>query len=137
MVCIRCRVDRVLRRSFRCCLAAPTSGCFPNRLGESPAEPAFMLIHLTLRLAPAVELAGGNVEPPDETPIADLFLVRHAPPSVQPRLHLLSGFSVSEFVRAQVARWSVLIFWEATTFSPKNSFRCLLEGLDVGAVATR
>src|SRR5215831_12991506 len=91
-----------------------------------PGNPAVMLIHLAVPLAPAVELAGCNVEPPDETPRADLglprpapdeihdlvprivrnpgpgqssqlfFLGQHALPSVQPKPHLSSGSSAPD-----------------------------------------
>src|SRR5215472_11375332 len=50
----------------------------PKVLGN----PAVMLIHLAVPLAPAVELAGRNVEPPDETPGADLGLPRPAPDEI-------------------------------------------------------
>src|SRR5277367_1830681 len=47
-----------------------------------PGNPAVMLIHLAVPLAPAVELAGCNVEPPDEPPSAHLGLLRPAPDEI-------------------------------------------------------
>ncbi len=44
-----------------------------------PGNPAVMLIDLAVPLAPAVELAGRDAEPPDEPPGADLGLFRPAP----------------------------------------------------------
>src|SRR6516225_3450843 len=88
-----------------------------------PGNPAVMLVDLAVSLAPAVELAGCNVVPPDETPGTDLglcrpapdeihdlvprfvrnpdpgqssptlFLGQHAPPSVRPKPHPSSGSS--------------------------------------------
>lgn len=47
-----------------------------------PRNPAVMLIDLAVSLAPAVEPAGGTVEPPDETPGTDLGLPRPAPDEI-------------------------------------------------------
>src|SRR6516162_1582965 len=47
-----------------------------------PGNPAVMLVDLAVSLAPAVELAGCNVVPPDETPGADLGLCRPAPDEI-------------------------------------------------------
>jgi hypothetical protein len=57
-----------------------------------------MLIHLAVPLAPAVELAGCNVEPPDETPGADLGLPRPTPDEIHAIRYgpafISNGFSV-------------------------------------------
>ena len=47
-----------------------------------PGNPAVMLIDLAVPLAPAVELAGRDVEPPDEPPGADLGLLRPVPDEI-------------------------------------------------------
>ncbi len=47
-----------------------------------PGNPAVMLIDLAVPLPPAVELAGRDVEPPDESPGADLGLLRPAPDEI-------------------------------------------------------
>src|SRR5580693_351328 len=45
---------------------------------EVAGHPAVMLIHLPVALPPVVELAGSDVEPPNEPPGADLGLLRPA-----------------------------------------------------------
>jgi hypothetical protein len=47
-----------------------------------PGNPTVVLIDLAVPLAPAVELAGRDVEPPDEPPGADLGLLRPAPDEI-------------------------------------------------------
>jgi hypothetical protein len=42
---------------------------------EVAGNPAVMLVHLSVALSPVVELAGGDVEPPDELTGADLSLL--------------------------------------------------------------
>ena len=44
-----------------------------------PGNPTIVLIHASVALAPAVKLAGGDAEPADEPPGADLGLLRPAP----------------------------------------------------------
>src|ERR1019366_5146630 len=96
---------------------------FPILQPKVPGNPAVVLIDLAVPLAPAVELTGRDVEPPDEPPGADLgllrpapdeihdvvprivrnpgagqssptlFLGQHAPPSVRPKPHTSSGSS--------------------------------------------
>ena len=41
-----------------------------------------MLVHLTVAFPPVVELASGDVEPPDEPPGADLGLLRPTPDEI-------------------------------------------------------
>src|SRR5690242_19788596 len=45
-------------------------------------NPAVVLVHLAVAFAPVVELTGGDVEPLDELPGADLGLLRPAPHEV-------------------------------------------------------
>src|SRR5437016_3840049 len=49
---------------------------------EIPGNPAVVLVHLAVAFPPVVELAGGDVEPPDEPPGADLGLFRPAPDEI-------------------------------------------------------
>jgi hypothetical protein len=49
---------------------------------ELPGNPAVVLVDAPVTLAPAVELAGCDVEPPDEPPGADLSLFRPAPDEI-------------------------------------------------------
>src|SRR5271170_242632 len=55
---------------------------FPIIQPKVSGNPAVVLIHLAVPLAPAVELAGRDVEPPDEVPGADLSLFRPAPDEI-------------------------------------------------------
>src|SRR5947199_8828561 len=45
-------------------------------------NPAVVLVHLPVAFPPVVELAGADVEPPNEPPGADLGLLRPAPDEV-------------------------------------------------------
>ena len=45
---------------------------------EIAGNPAVVLVHLPIAFPPVVELAGGDVEPPNEPPGADLGLLRPA-----------------------------------------------------------
>src|SRR5690348_10418752 len=57
--------------------------CFSQSSSQkSPGNPAVMLIDLAVALAPVVELAGRDVQPPDEPPGADLGLLRPAPDEI-------------------------------------------------------
>src|SRR5437868_1157633 len=47
-----------------------------------PGNPSVVLAHLAVAFAPIVELTGGDVEPLDELPGADLGLLRPAPHEV-------------------------------------------------------
>ena len=49
---------------------------------EIAGNPAVVLVHLAVAFPPVVELAGGDVEPPDEPPGADLGLLRPAPDEI-------------------------------------------------------
>ncbi len=49
---------------------------------EIPGNPAVVLVHPALAFPPVVELAGSDVEPPDEPPGADLRLLRPAPDKI-------------------------------------------------------
>src|SRR5712672_754707 len=49
---------------------------------EIAGNPAVVLIHLAAAIPPVVELAGGDIEPPDEPPGADLGLLRPAPDEI-------------------------------------------------------
>src|SRR5262245_14257099 len=49
---------------------------------EIAGNPAVVLVHLTVPFPPVVELAGGDVEPHDEPPGADLGLLRPAPDEI-------------------------------------------------------
>src|SRR5258708_7185706 len=49
---------------------------------ETAGNPAVVLIHLAAAIPPVVELAGGDIEPPDEPPGADLGLLRPAPDEI-------------------------------------------------------
>src|SRR5215475_14251102 len=49
---------------------------------EVAGNPAVVLVHLPVAFPPVVELAGGDVEPPDEPPGADLGLLRPAPDEI-------------------------------------------------------
>src|ERR1700736_4094189 len=61
----------------------PDDGLFlPILQPEVAGNPAVVLVHLAVAFPPAVELAGGDVEPPDEVPGADLGLLRPAPDEV-------------------------------------------------------
>ncbi len=46
---------------------------------EIAGNPAIVLIDLAVAFPPVIELAGGDLEPPDEPPGADLGLRRPAP----------------------------------------------------------
>ncbi len=61
----------------------PDDGLFlPLLQPEIPGNPAVVLVRLAIALPPAVELAGGDVEPLDEAPGADLGLLRPAPDKI-------------------------------------------------------
>src|SRR5579872_4859687 len=49
---------------------------------EIAGNPAVVLVHLAVPFPPVVELAGGDVEPPDEPPGADLGPFRPAPDKI-------------------------------------------------------
>src|SRR5690242_5465590 len=49
---------------------------------EIAGNPAVVLVHLAVALPPVVELAGGDVEPPDEPPGADLGSLRPTPDEI-------------------------------------------------------
>src|SRR5205807_10046694 len=49
---------------------------------EIAGNPAVVLVHLAVAFPPVVELAGSDVEPPDEPPGADLGLLRPAPDEI-------------------------------------------------------
>src|ERR671915_296435 len=49
---------------------------------EAAGTPAVVLIPLPVAFPPIVELAGGDVEPPNEPPGADLSLLRPAPDEI-------------------------------------------------------
>src|SRR5260221_7882720 len=49
---------------------------------KSRGEPSRVLVHLAVAIPPVVELAGGDIEPPDEPPGADLGLLRPAPDEI-------------------------------------------------------
>ena len=49
---------------------------------EIAGNPAVVLVHLPVAFPPVVELAGGDVEPPNEPPGADLGLLRPAPDEI-------------------------------------------------------
>src|SRR5712664_2396679 len=49
---------------------------------KSRGEPSRVLVHLAVAIPPVVELAGGDVEPPNEPPGADLGLLRPAPDEI-------------------------------------------------------
>jgi hypothetical protein len=49
---------------------------------EIGGNPAVVLVHLAVAFPPVVELAGCDIEPPDEPPGADLGLLRPAPDEV-------------------------------------------------------
>src|SRR5882724_7264346 len=49
---------------------------------EIAGNPAVVLVHLAVAIPPVVELAGGDVEPHDKPPGADLSLLRPAPDKV-------------------------------------------------------
>src|ERR1039458_8256586 len=55
---------------------------FPFLQPKIPGNPAVMLIDLAVPLSPAVELAGRDVQPPDEAPGADLGLLLPAPDEI-------------------------------------------------------
>src|SRR5216684_3421819 len=55
---------------------------FPILQPEIPGNPAVVLVHLAVALPPVVELAGGDIEPPDEPPGADLGHLRPAPDEI-------------------------------------------------------
>ena len=50
---------------------------------EIAGNPAVVLVYLAVAFPPVVELAGGDVQPPDELPSADLGLLRLAPDEIQ------------------------------------------------------
>src|ERR1041385_3206095 len=45
-------------------------------------NPTLVVVHLAVALPPVIELAGGDVEPPDEAPGTDLGLLRPAPDEI-------------------------------------------------------
>src|SRR6266571_1677377 len=49
---------------------------------EIAGNPAVVLVHLAVAFPPVVELAGSDIEPPDEPPGADLGLLRPAPDEI-------------------------------------------------------
>src|SRR5712691_3603253 len=49
---------------------------------EIAGNPAVVLVHFSVAFPPVVELAGGDVEPLDEPPGADLGLLRPAPDEI-------------------------------------------------------
>src|SRR5262249_46885715 len=49
---------------------------------EIPGNPAVVLVHLAVAFPPVVELAGGDVEPHNEPPGADLGPLRPAPDEI-------------------------------------------------------
>src|SRR6478672_10287405 len=49
---------------------------------EVAGNPAVVPVHLPITFPPVVELAGSDVEPPDEPPGADLGLLRPAPDEI-------------------------------------------------------
>src|SRR6476620_3228442 len=49
---------------------------------EVAGNPAVVLVHLPVAFPPVVELAGGDVEPPNEPPGTDLGLLRPAPDKI-------------------------------------------------------
>src|SRR5437764_11393482 len=49
---------------------------------EIAGNPAVVLVHFAVAFPPVVELAGGDVEPLDEPPGADLGLLRPAPDEI-------------------------------------------------------
>src|SRR5437870_5355279 len=49
---------------------------------SSIMNPAIVLVHLPVAFPPVVELAGSDIEPPDEPPAADLGLLRPAPDEI-------------------------------------------------------
>src|SRR5215471_20460995 len=49
---------------------------------EVAGNPAVVLVHLPVAVPPVVELAGGDVEPHNEPPDADLSLLRPAPDEI-------------------------------------------------------
>ncbi|HLJ45800.1 MAG TPA: hypothetical protein VKU01_07330, partial [Bryobacteraceae bacterium] len=49
---------------------------------EIAGNPAVVLVHLPVAFPPVIELAGGDVETPDEPPGADLGLLGPAPDEV-------------------------------------------------------
>src|SRR5216683_5961818 len=49
---------------------------------EIAGNPAVVLVHLAVAVPPVVELAGCDVEPPNEPPGADLGLLRPAPDEI-------------------------------------------------------
>src|SRR2546430_8273428 len=49
---------------------------------EVAGNPAVVLVHLAIAVPPVVELAGCDIEPPDESPGADLGLLRPAPDEI-------------------------------------------------------
>src|SRR5215467_11379095 len=61
----------------------PDDGLFlPILQPEVAGNPAVVLVHLAVPFPPVVELAGGDVEPPNEPPGADLGLLRPAPDEI-------------------------------------------------------
>src|ERR1700726_3618616 len=49
---------------------------------EIPGNPPVVLVHLAVAVPPVVELAGSDLEPPDEPPGADLGFLRPAPDEI-------------------------------------------------------
>src|SRR6476620_10545207 len=49
---------------------------------EVAGNPTVVLVHLPVAFPPVVELAGGDVKPPNEPPGADLGLLRPAPDEI-------------------------------------------------------
>src|SRR5713101_3565536 len=94
-----------------------------------PGNPAVMLIDLAVALPPAVQLAGRDVEPSDESPGADLGLRRPAPDEIHdlvPRIvgnpdpgqssptlffratrSAISSAKTSSFVWIFLSRWAI------------------------------
>ena len=61
----------------------PDDGLFlPVLQPEIAGNPAIVLVHLAVAFPPVVKLAGGDVEPHNETPGADLGLLRPAPAEI-------------------------------------------------------
>src|SRR6476646_9182091 len=63
-------------------MEADDSLLFPILQPEIPGNPAVVLIRLAVAFPPVVELAGGDVEPPNQPPGADLGLLRPAPDEI-------------------------------------------------------
>ena len=74
-------VSRITPNAFQRILQVERNDCLllPLLQPKVPGNPAVMLIDLAVSLAPAVELAGRDVQPSDELPGTDLSLLRPAP----------------------------------------------------------